>query len=33
MKITDVEIAKAVIAHEAIDCFLGKQEQATQQPT
>ncbi len=32
MKIADVEVAKAVIAHEAVDCFLGKEETASKQP-
>src|SRR5262245_40450679 len=33
MKISDVEIARAVIAHEAIDCFVGKEEASSKQPT
>lgn len=33
MKIADVETARAVIAHEAVDCFLGKEEPASKQPT
>ncbi len=33
MKISDVDVAKAVIAHEAVDCFLAKEESASKQPT
>jgi hypothetical protein len=33
MKISDVNVAKAVIAHEAVDCFLAKEESASKQPT
>jgi uncharacterized protein YwqG len=32
MQIADIEVAKAVIAHEAVDCFLGKEEPASKQP-
>jgi hypothetical protein len=33
MKIVDIEVAKAVIAHEAVDCFLAKEEPVSKQPT
>jgi uncharacterized protein YwqG len=32
MKISDVEVAKAVIVHEAVDCFLGTEDKASEQP-
>ena len=32
MKISDVEVAKAVIAHEGVDCFLAKEGTASKQP-
>jgi len=31
-KITDIEVAKAVIAHEAVDCFCGTEQEASKQP-
>jgi hypothetical protein len=31
MKISDVDVAKAVIAHEAVDCFLANEESASKQ--
>jgi uncharacterized protein YwqG len=33
MKIADIDVAKAVIAHEAVDCFLAKEESASKPPT
>lgn len=33
MKIADAEVAKAIIAHEEVDCFLGKEGPASKQPT
>lgn len=32
MKITDIDVAKAVIAHEAVDCFLGAEAPTSEQP-
>jgi uncharacterized protein YwqG len=31
-KITDIEVATAVIAHEAVDCFSGKEQKKSKQP-
>jgi hypothetical protein len=31
-RIGDIDIAKAVIAHEAVDCFCGKEQKASAQP-
>lgn len=33
MKISDIETARAVIAHEAVDCFLGNEESPAPQPS
>jgi hypothetical protein len=33
MKIAHIEVAKAVIAHEAVDCFVGKEAPSSKQPT
>jgi uncharacterized protein YwqG len=33
MKIADIEIAKAVIAHEAVNCFVGKEGPLLKQPS
>lgn len=32
MQVTDVDVAKAIIAHEAVDCFIGQEENTTEQP-
>jgi len=32
MQVTEIEVAKAIIAHEAVDCFIGKWEKAAKQP-
>jgi len=32
MKVTSVELAEAIIAHEAVDCFVGKEQPTSQQP-
>src|SRR5262245_50723248 len=32
MQVLDVEVAKAIIAHEAVECFLGKEQPGSAQP-
>src|SRR5215210_2550394 len=32
VKITDIEVAKAIIAHEGVDCFHGAESPAGKQP-
>jgi hypothetical protein len=32
VRITDVSVARAVIAHEAVECFVGKEQQPSKEP-